>query len=587
MTFPDRDNIDKWFFDFHEGNLSERQSDMLFAFLEDHPDLQEEFEAWEDAKMAPQEIHDFHFDRIHLLQKRESSLLPKVVLLCFGIVICSLLFVGVEGNQKTTQSAQGEIPILAASEGEQSSKNATQNTSQKKKNSYTNSRNRTVNNNSDVASNISAKTLPKPTNTRLSRNSNTENIFGASNKPTNPIQFESKSIVSSYVEEEIISNLSETEAHNNFSENSTNYTQKSKLPSNCLQEMRLNTLLEDESNYEGEIGYLSDNHKDASGIALHVKLPKWIDNLGKRDIGLNYVPDQLYALPEISQADVQFSNTGAVSQFRVRTSSIGRRLEDPKNQLLSNQINIDGYSRATRLGVGFQMNYDRFGNGIFSNYDAALVLSPKIAMTKKVSFEPAVRIRFGNYHLNTSKIDSYNNTSVEFQSGIIQTVSFDTAHTPGNNLLYQDIDLGFTLNSSKFYLGVQANNLTRHFNDIFSNTENNYERAHRTISAVTGTQFLSNNRKLSFSPYLFFQHANSELQKFVGFSSSIYGLSLGASYSDKDRFTALLGFTGKKMSLHALSTVGKDQNGSLHFIHQLGLRFNNLTSKKERRYITL
>jgi hypothetical protein len=77
------------------------------------------------------------------------------------------------------------------------------------------------------------------------------------------------------------------------------------------------------------------------------------------------------------------------------------------------------------------------------------------------------------------------------------------------------------------------------------------------------------------------------LQKFVGFSSSIYGLSLGASYSDKDRFTALLGFTGKKMSLHALSTVGKDQNGSLHFIHQLGLRFNNLTSKKERRYITL
>ena len=46
---PTLDNIDQWFFDSIEGNLSTEQQELLAQFIAQHPELELEQEAWAQA----------------------------------------------------------------------------------------------------------------------------------------------------------------------------------------------------------------------------------------------------------------------------------------------------------------------------------------------------------------------------------------------------------------------------------------------------------------------------------------------------------------------------------------------------------
>lgn len=55
----DKNNYEAWFLDYAEGNLTERQVEELFAFLEDHPELKDEFE--EGIEVIPLRHEDSGF----------------------------------------------------------------------------------------------------------------------------------------------------------------------------------------------------------------------------------------------------------------------------------------------------------------------------------------------------------------------------------------------------------------------------------------------------------------------------------------------------------------------------------------------
>ena len=46
-----RNNYEIFFLDYHEGNLSAQQQAKLFIFLEQHPDLKNEFESFDLVKL--------------------------------------------------------------------------------------------------------------------------------------------------------------------------------------------------------------------------------------------------------------------------------------------------------------------------------------------------------------------------------------------------------------------------------------------------------------------------------------------------------------------------------------------------------
>jgi hypothetical protein len=105
------------------------------------------------------------------------------------------------------------------------------------------------------------------------------------------------------------------------------------------------------------------------------------------------------------------------------------------------------------------------------------------------------------------------------------------------------------------------------------------------VSGIAGTQFLSQNQRLSFAPYVYSTWKTGNFNSFVGFSASIYGLKLGGSISQSQQ-TAQIGYQSKRFGILAQSSV-QQRLTQPRYTHQLMLRINTETSKKTRRYITL
>ncbi len=53
MSGPSFDNIDRWLFEYVEGNLSSEQEKQLEAFLLDHPEFDLDLDSWQMAKVEP------------------------------------------------------------------------------------------------------------------------------------------------------------------------------------------------------------------------------------------------------------------------------------------------------------------------------------------------------------------------------------------------------------------------------------------------------------------------------------------------------------------------------------------------------
>jgi hypothetical protein len=56
MISPNRENIDRWLFDYTEGNLSEDQVTILENYLLNNPDIEVDLDAWEESKLVVENV---------------------------------------------------------------------------------------------------------------------------------------------------------------------------------------------------------------------------------------------------------------------------------------------------------------------------------------------------------------------------------------------------------------------------------------------------------------------------------------------------------------------------------------------------
>ena len=54
-----KNNYEAFFLDYHEGNLSPQQVADLLLFIEQHPELEEEFESFENFSIADNNTFNF------------------------------------------------------------------------------------------------------------------------------------------------------------------------------------------------------------------------------------------------------------------------------------------------------------------------------------------------------------------------------------------------------------------------------------------------------------------------------------------------------------------------------------------------
>jgi hypothetical protein len=262
-----------------------------------------------------------------------------------------------------------------------------------------------------------------------------------------------------------------------------------------------------------------------------------------------------------------------------------RSLENPSQLRLNNQLSLDAYSRNMRAGFGIQANYDDFSNGLIKNGNVAVIFSPKIALSRKISLEPAVRFKMGTQTLNEQKM--VNESSVEYNTGQVNQFQFDPTLAIGRRLWYRDLDAGLTIHTPLFFLSAQITNLFQHNENIYSNNGETLA-ASRNVNLIAGTQYISRNEKLIFAPYALYQNTVYQQQVFGGFSFKAGKAQLGLSYGNLNTGSVSLGYVGKNFAL-----IGQSGFGTLvstqqrTYTHQLTLRIHSSVSKKARRYISL
>lgn len=257
--------------------------------------------------------------------------------------------------------------------------------------------------------------------------------------------------------------------------------------------------------------------------------------------------------------------------------------EEQNSQQLS--VGFDTYSRKLRGGIGVLANVKDYQFGQFTDYNFSLIYSPKIMLGANVMFEPSVKLTMGVLNANG------NNLAPESQFELDRERLLNTPAAPqmeGNQKLwYKDYSAGFMINTNKFYAGFAANNLNRHFENVYNNegfaTPTSTPLA---LNAIAGLDFendpVNGKKTISASPFVAYQKYGERQEIWGGLNFRFHKFTLGGSMSHKKDFVASIGMKFDNFKLiyqydHTYSTLMDGQFGS----HNIGIRFNGSTKKSK------
>ncbi|MDC0297339.1 type IX secretion system membrane protein PorP/SprF [Crocinitomicaceae bacterium] len=549
MTTPNFDNIDRWLFDYVEGNLSSEQESLLESYILNHPELEVDLDMW---KMSNIKMSDTFVNDIKISKKTEQSNTYRFINV-LGILV--ILFIGRQIHFKEKVNVGNSISITVSPDS-QNKNNVSENKS----------------------FNISALNNTKREN---------RNLFASTYEAKYPSRDASpliKGMSLFNTDPKVTSNLSNTVGHS-FD---LNYLLIEKLKINLdleLSSKNTNTINSKNIELKEEGLEFEGNLSKSLGIKAKTKrIINQIDRVLSKNVALSNYRDHHYLIPQTSSIDAKLSSIGSVSQSRFQSISRIRWMNSDQ-QKLSQQITFDTYARPIRSGIGAQINYDYYADGSIKDWNGALIVSPKIGLSRNIILEPVAKLKIGNKLLDREKAE--NNSLAIFNSDSPQTFSYDTTQNIGRKLWYRDLDLGFTINTNIFYIGFQASNLLNHSENIYQNNQNTNYRTPSVYSLYAGTQYVSRNEKLSFHPYFYMRSVNKNKQYFGGFSLDLDKFYLGASADFNDQYSASIGLSLNRFALILQSTNSYIPQLNQHlYTHQLTIRINSDISKKTRRYIT-
>ena len=542
MITPNYDNIDRWLFDYTEGNLSSEQESLLENYILNHPELEVDLDMW---KMSNIKASESFVNDIHLQKKTENR---KVFALVNTIGLIIILLIG---RQIHIDEQDFSSPNLAQTEVRQNNEISIIN--KKENESKVNISQEVHNIVRDPlleASNLIADISLNP----MKKNSLIRNEIILGN--VNPVKKQELLI------EKLELNLD---------------TQISGIKTN-------NTIEVDQSEFAEKPNTKTIDSKSFGLLDKTKALVNKIDRALSKNVALSNYRDHHYLIPQTSSIDANLSTIGSVSQSRFQSISRVRWLDSDQRKL-TQQITFDTYARGIRSGIGGQVTYDYYADGSIKDWNGALMISPKIALSRNILLEPVAKLKIGNKLLDRDKIE--NNSLAIFNSDSPQLFSYDSTLNVGRKLWYRDLDIGFTINTNIFYLGVQATNVLNHSENIYQNTESTNYRTPTVLSVCAGTQYVSRNEKLSFHPYFYLRSVNKYNQYFGGFSLDLDKVYIGAAADFDKNYTGSIGLSLDRFALILQSTRSfiPSLNQQL-YTHQLTIRINSDISKKTRRYIT-
>lgn len=578
MNIPNRENIDRWLFDWTEGNLSPSQEIQLEEFLIENPDLSIDADAWDAATVSS---IPFAYENQASLKKRKKRVFA------YWQFYALILLIGT-GGTSLYFSFKTESQQIAAKTSNTSKSPISKITTTPTKN---NNSQETITINTPIANpggqNFYAAPSYQASLNKYSENINSsvspfstekENVSFDNNTITNTIEMASQPIIPI----ENIELIDQLDVSAISSEPLIGSVEIIHSENEIIQSE--NEIIQSVNENESEDKKLSRKKINLPTLKLNSSsaLSKWV----KKDLTNTNQKDRVYALSEKSNLDLNNSFVGNISQLKFQSMSTVRWIDIADQQKISQQISFDGYLREAKAGLGIISNYSNFSNGLIQDWNLNLIYAPKLAINRYLTIEPSMKYTFGKKVLNSSKV--INNSTVEVETNQLETFSIDPNQAIGKNLWYRDLGAGLIINAGPIYFGGQVNNLLKHQDNLYSNDYTSIRRANRELTLVGGTDFNSKNGNFTFSPYIFHTIFGSQSSTYLGASVQLKSFLIGGSYQTNGSSSGMIGLHKDRFSLLCqTSYASSSYTQSKSFIHQLTIRINSNISKKTRRYLYL
>jgi hypothetical protein len=564
VNIPNRENIDRWLFDWTEGNLSPSQEIQLEEFLIENPDLSIDADAWDAATVSS---IPFAYENQASLKKRKKRVFAYWQFYALILLIAT-------GGTSLYFSFKTETQQIAAKTSNTSKSPISKIATTPTKN---NDSQDLITTNSPI-SNSGRQNFYEAPSYQASLNKYTENIN------TNALPYSSEKEKVSF-DNNTITNSIEMAIQPIIPIENIELTDKLDVSAVSIEpSIEADEIIQSEGENENEDKKLSRKKINLPTLKLNSssKLSKWV----KKDLTNTNQKDRVYALSEKSNLDLNNSFVGNISQLKFQSMSTVRWIDIADQQKISQQISFDGYLREAKAGLGIISNYSNFSNGLIQDWNLNLIYAPKLAINRYLTIEPSMKYTFGKKVLNSSKV--INNSTVEVETNQLETFSIDPNQAIGKNLWYRDLGAGLIINAGPIYFGGQVNNLLKHQDNLYSNDYTSIRRADRELTLVGGTDFNSKNGNFTFSPYIFHTIFGSQSSTYLGASIHLKSFLIGGSYQTNGSSSGMIGLHKDRFSLLCqTSYASSSYTQSKSFIHQLTIRINSNISKKTRRYLYL
>jgi type IX secretion system PorP/SprF family membrane protein len=576
MSTPSFSNIDRWLFEWKEGNLSPQQIEQLETFILLNPEIEVDKEMWDLSHVEQSPIVYPDVEKL----KRKRRFAPVLLNWSIASVFLVALFITFLVSEPTkTKTTKRLVAANLSSISHKTQKSAIRKEVNKVRSVERN--HKVINQeNNQISLNDNSGSINSEFGIEVtSKRSYEEFLFEPhiSNELT-AFTIEDSNLIDSH---ELKTDLSNSETIRD------SFASKNGIPgieNVSSEKLELNsvTAISASVTSKKHTEPIKRSQKiDLSFEKRWRKFSRTVQRMMDNPIALKNVKDPLFLVPAMQPMDVNFGSAGKLLTNRIQATSRAQWLGEENNQLIS-QLAIDGYSYGMRGGIGIQMNHAYYGTGELQHSTVGLVYSPKISIHRDVILEPSFRFKMGNKMLEVQELSP--GQSIELERSTVHNLSAGNMPT-GRTLWYRDLGAGLQINTKWFYIGGQVDNLFGHYDNMFSPNNSQERSPYHTVLSI-GTEYESIRKTSSFSPYIVYQKKGGLEEVWVGSQFRYHWLTAGLAVSDNFEPAASLGIKFKQfMFVYSADYLKSTQLNKSSLSHQLTIRITTKPSRFAQRLL--
>lgn len=534
------DNLDKWLFNFHEGNLTSSEKRELQNFLDAHPELQEESDAWAYTKYSAPLTSIAFESELHAIAGAGVVNYRK-----WSVVASLLLLIGASTYFYFTNVDNFNFPNLSFNSKSNSTANSNNHdssiSSSAENGLNSNSNNVQTSLNNTINSNQTNSSIAYEANLHTSNTSNNLTNFSSTNLNTNKT-----TLVNA----------------NGSQNNNENRSAREVVTVDITNEIRTKIERETIIIYEDDIKKIIAEtipETEETKLSLELKLKnnnhqllasenKSHNNKNKKKHRSKHNLDPNPTFTNLRDHLLLTTNNHLIEQHNGFAGNViaPRFAINYRNNWTSTDINsqnavfsYDQLLRKIKTGVALTAYYNNYGGGMFTTTGGALTISPKFKLGRGTTFEPAVTFSYSqktvsNKNELTGRFieDRRGNVTQLYRNGILP--SQDIANTP-------DIKIGGLFQTKKFWAAATVNHILTPKEPLYGNENTHYINGMQFRSTI-GTDYIHRPETgIVFSPQMTINHHDNLTELWGGINIKLQQFVIGGSFSTNKEFVILTG----------------------------------------------